>query len=381
MRILMLGLRGVPATYGGIERAVEESGAELVQRGHEVHVWCRRGYSTDEPDMWRGMHLHYGRTLDSKHLEAFVHTATGALRATRQGFDVVHFHALGPGLFTPVTRWLSTAAVVQTIHGLDDERAKWGGGAKAVLRTGRWLSGRVPHATVVVARGLADVFPDPASVHHVPNGVRLPPEALDQTMLEELGVEPGGYLLFVGRLVPEKAVDVLLRAFARVDTDLRLVIAGDASHTEEFGAEVLRLAAADPRVITPGFVYGDRLHSLYAHAAAFVLPSLLEGLPLVLLEAAAHGAPIVVSDIAPHLEVLGEQDRPGRRLARAGDPVSLADAIRRAIQDPVTEREGASAVRDEVLGAYSWPAVAAQLEDVYAEAVARARGGRRLLPR
>ena len=136
MKIAMIGQRGVPATFGGVERHVEELGARLAADGHEVVVFCRRGYGESEPERYRGMRLVHQHTVDSKHLESFVASATATAATLGKRYDIVHYHAVGPGLFSPVVRALSGARVVQTIHGLDGERAKWGRGAEraAALR-------------------------------------------------------------------------------------------------------------------------------------------------------------------------------------------------------------------------------------------------------
>src|SRR5436305_15215198 len=150
MRIAFIGTRGVPATFGGIEHHVEEVGSRLAARGHDVTVYCRANYVPDGTSEHKGMRLARLPTVSSKRLDAIVHSALSTARALGQGYDVVHFHALGPGVLTPVPRYASRARVVQTVHGLDDERAKWGPGARAMLRGGSWLSAHVPDATVAV---------------------------------------------------------------------------------------------------------------------------------------------------------------------------------------------------------------------------------------
>jgi glycosyltransferase involved in cell wall biosynthesis len=273
-----------------------------------------------------------------------------------------------------VTRWFSRAAVVQTIHGFDDERAKWGGPAQRVLRAGRWLSAHVPDATVTVSESLAARYAEQfqRTAYYVPNGVRVLGHTPETSYLNQLGLEPQEYLLFVGRVVPEKAVHTLLQAYAKDDTPYRLVVAGGSSHTDDYSDEVGALASTDPRVLLPGFVYGDDLRQLYSHAAVFVLPSRLEGLPLALLEAASYGTPIVASDIPPHVEILGADDGPGRRVARTGDVGSLADAIERSLEDPEAERAGAAELKRHVEARFSWAVAAEQLEQVYEDARARA---------
>jgi len=263
-------------------------------------------------------------------------------------------------------RWLSGARVVQTIHGLDDRRAKWRGPAQAVLRIGGWLSVRVPDSTIVVSRELADPYTDhhrrPAS--HIPNGVVVRPIRPAAEIRRRLGLEPGSYVLFVGRLVQEKAPDLLVRAFRGLRRPLRLVVAGGSSYTDTFVDDLHRTAADDARVLFPGYVYGPLLDELYANAAAFVLPSMLEGLPLTLLEAASVGVPVVASAIPPHVEVLG-RDGPGRRLFAPNDERGLLAALERSLSGGASERLGARALQAEVLRRYDWDRAAESTERVY----------------
>ncbi|MGH2704205.1 MAG: glycosyltransferase family 4 protein [Actinomycetota bacterium] len=380
LRIAMIGQRGVPATFGGIEHHVEELGSRLVARGHEVVVFCRANYVDDPKERHRGMHLRHLSTVGTKHLDAIVHSGVSTLAAMAGRFDILHYHALGPGLVSPLPRYLSRASVVQTIHGLDDERAKWGRGAKAALRAAQWLSARVPDATITVSRALADHYArrHGCAAVYIPNGVTPGTAQPPDGIAARFGLARGGYVLFVGRLVPEKAPDILLSAFRRLDAGVRLVIAGGSSFTDAFVDSLQARAAADERVLLTGYVYGRVLEELYANAAVFVLPSHLEGLPLTLLEAASYATPIVASSIPPHLEVLG-QDGPGRRLVPPGDEQALADAIAAALQDPDRERAGAVELREEVLAGYDWDAAAEATEAVYRRVArprrARARAG------
>jgi glycosyltransferase involved in cell wall biosynthesis len=382
MRIAMIGLRGVPAHHGGVERAVEELGAELAAHGHEVIVYCRAPYYTERPKYYRGMRLIYLPTSTRRGLESFLHSALASVAALRQRPDVVHYHAIGPGLFTPVTRLLSRATIVQTIHGLDDERGKWGSGARKLLKIGRYFSERVPHVVLAVSDDLTQVYQARRRgvTEHVSNGVRTPsPMPADRGTLQlPIAVQPDGYLLHVGRLVPEKGADLMLEAYAQLDTDLPLVIVGASSHTDAYASRLCEQASKDPRVIMAGWMDGDNLAKLYAGARAFVLPSRLEGMPLVLLEAGASGTPIIASDIPPHVEVLGES-APGRRLFEAENPQALLAALQEMLSSPVeAERSGAALLREEVLSTYSWPAIATQTDEAYARAAGKRFGRTRL---
>jgi glycosyltransferase involved in cell wall biosynthesis len=365
MRIAMIGQRGVPATFGGVEHHVEELGSRLAERGHDVTVYTRTNYTSDRMTRYRGMRPRYLPTVDSKHLDAIVHSSLSTVDAMLSHTDVVHYHAVGPGLPAVLPRYLSHAKVVLTVHGLDAERAKWSGTARAVLRIAQWMSARVPDATIVVSRDLGDHFRRRygRTTAYIPNGVDRPTRR-PADRIGGLGLRGGEYLLFVGRLVPEKAPDLLLRAFAQVPGATKLVLAGGSSHTDDYVRGLRSQAAADPRVVLPGYVYGDLLEELYSNAAAFVLPSLLEGLPLTLLEAASYGIPIVASDIPPHVEIIGS-DGPGRRLVTAGDADHLAQAIGAVLDSRDEERTAAEAFARAVLAEYRWDEVVDATEAVY----------------
>lgn len=364
----MIGQRGLPATYGGIERHVQELSVRLAERGHQVVVFCRRNYGDPGIPSYRGVSLLYPPTHHSKHLEAALHSGLAAALTLGRGFDIVHFHAVGPGLWSPIPRWLGGVKVVQTIHGLDQYRGKWGRFARMVLRAGDLLSKHVPHAVIVVGGYLLSHYGDrPGLTVHIPNGVELSLER-DDRVLRQLGIEPGGYALFVGRLIPEKGVDQLIRAFARVETAQRLVLVGGSSYTDEYEFVLKSLAHEDSRVVLPGYRYGAELNSLYAHAALYVQPSLLEGLPLTVLEALAHGLPVLLSDIPPHLEVL-PADRPGGRLFPAGQVDALATALAVSLAAAEEERSAAREAGRQVIERYRWDAVVDQTEDLYTSLV------------
>lgn len=367
LRIAVIGTRGVPASEGGIERHVEELGSRLAARGHEVTVYCRTNYVADRAPTYRGMHLKYVAAVGTKNLDFIAHSALSSILALRRPPDIVHYHAIGSALVAPLPRYLTRSGIVLTVHGLDYARNKWGGPARATLKFAEGLSARVPHATITVSRALADHYATALGrkADYIANGV---PQATIRPMGPigaRLGIVGRPYFLFVGRLVPEKAPDLLIRAFARVQGDVRLVIAGSSGFTDAYAESLRRLAVSDQRVIFAGGVYGDELAELYSNAGAFVLPSSLEGLPITLLEALAHQAPVIVSDIAPHLEVVGD-DGPGHRVVRQGDLDALAAAMSAVLADRATEAAGAQALAPHVARAYSWDAATTATEQVYA---------------
>ncbi len=364
----MLGTRGVPATYGGVERHVEEIGSRLVARGHEVTVFSQSRYlGRDRVREHLGMRVVRVPTLPLRSLEAIAHSGMSTMAAMAGGYDVMHYHAVGPGLAAPLPRYLSGARVVQTIHGLDGERAKWGRLAQAILNVATWMSAHVPHDTVTVSSALADAYDAryDRACSTIVNGVTPQVARPADIIRDKYGLEGGDYTLFVGRLVPEKRPDLLIRAFAELDTASRLVIVGGSSYTDDYVAELRRLAGRDDRVIMPGYVYGDELEELSTNARALVQPSALEGLPLTLLDAMGSGTPVVASDIAPHREVIG-RSRAGARLFADGDLHSLVEALQLVDKDPETEKWAASYDASYVARNFSWDTCVDRLEAVYA---------------
>jgi len=366
LSIAMIGQKGMPATYGGVERHVEELGSRLASYGHTVTVFCRDSYGDLTTQIHRGVRLHRVRTVASKHLDAIVHSAASTMVAMRHKPDVVHYHGLGPGLVAPLPRYLSGAKVVLTVHGLDHTRAKWGRLARSVLNTAYWFSGHVPDARVAVSRGLAAHYDAEFGrlTRYHPNGVNAPRKVAPDQITARFRLTPGKYVLLVGRLVPEKRADLLIRAFRRMPGDWKLAVVGGSSYTDEFVAKLKETAEGDNRVVFTGFAYGDLLAELYSHAGVFVQPSHVEGLPLTLLEAASYGLPVVASDISPHVEVL-ERDGPGHRLFRDGDEEDLLRSLTAALDNPRAERAGAAELHERVMAHYSWDSAARQLERLY----------------
>lgn len=367
----MIGQKGLPATYGGVEHVVSETGRRLADRGHRVTVYARTTYGRIPASPYLGMEVVPAATVASKSLDAIVHSVTSTTKAMRAGADVFHYHALGPGLLAPVPRYLSRSKVVLTVHGLDHERSKWGLSGRTVLGLAHWMSGRVPDETVVVSRALQQHYASRfgRDTTYIPNGVTAPAPA-PAALVEQFGLRPGRYALFVGRIVPEKAPDMLVEAFRGLDRDVQLAVVGDTSWTDGFTRHLREQAELDPRIVLTGYVFGDTLRALYQHAGVFAQPSSVEGLPLTLLEAVSHQLPVVVSDIPPHLEVLGETPSPSRRTFPVGDRDALTAALGAVVDRLGTLDEDTATFRDAVLAHYDWDAAVDQLEQLYLQVTA-----------
>lgn len=307
MKIVVTGTRGIPGIQGGVETHCEELFPRMVDSDHEIIVVRRKGYIVPGLDtrFYKGVYIKDLGNLSSKHLEAFVHTFVSVLYAKWINADIVHIHAVGPSLMTPLARLLGMK-VVCTHHGPDYDRQKWGRLAKAILRLGECLGMKYANAVIVISRHIENLvrrkYPSQKNVNLVFNGVNLPePSSID--LLQELGISGCKYILAVGRLVKEKGFDLLLDAYARLDDkSVRLVIAGDADHSDSYSCQLKEKARLAGAVLT-GFIQKDKLVQLYRGTSLFVLPSYHEGLPISLLEAMSCGCNVLVSDIPANKEV------------------------------------------------------------------------------
>jgi glycosyltransferase involved in cell wall biosynthesis len=372
LRIAWIGGRGVPERAelgGGIERSMEELGPRLVARGHELTVYCR-AYYTPEAGDYAGMHRCVLPTIRSKHLDTIVHTALATAHALGRRYDIVQYFALGPSLLAPVPR-LAGSRTIASVRARDWQRQKWGRVARAVLRLGERSAVCWADASYSVSRPLSELLEQRyrRRVYYIPNGI-TPPPVRSAASLRGLDLTPGGYLLFVGRLVPEKGCHDLVRAFRQVRTDKALVVAGAPSYSEAYVAELHRLA--DARVRFLGHVARPLLDDLYTHAYLCILPSYVEGMSNALLEALSHRRCVLISDIPENLAVAGDYC-PTFRRGNVGD---LVGALTRLVNAPATVATVGARAGQFVLRRYSWDRVAEAVEALYLALMTSERRGR-----
>lgn len=353
LRVAMLGSRGVPANYSGVEKYVEEVGSCLAQRGAHVAVYCHAKY-VPQRGHYRGMELRFVPTINTKHLETVVHTLLATLHALLQGEEIFHYQAIGPATLAWLPRLLGRKVVV-TVQGLDWDRAKWGPVARCYLKFGEWATCHSPHATIVVSQTLAQHY---AQQHgkktvHIPNGFE-PPVRQPARLIKELGLHKDGYVLFVGRLSPEKGCHTLVQAFAQVQTDKRLVLAGRANYDDHYQDRLRAKAAGLDNVLFTGFVRGAMLQELYSNAYLVVLPSEIEGLSISLLEALSYGNCLLVSNVPENLEAVGGAGHS----FQTGDSTDLARHIQELVDQPEQVESARARVRARAANSMNWEAVA-----------------------
>lgn len=372
MRIAMIGQKGCPARSGGVERHVEELSKRLVQNGHEVFVFCRSWYASQEvPAGLENVQRVFVPAVRSKHWEAISHTFLSILKAAALKADVFHIHGVGPALLSWLPKLLRPSAkVVVTFHCIDRYHQKWNRFARLMLHAGEWAACRFPDRTVTVSKTLAAYCRESygTETRHIPNGVSPAGVSRQPSLLERFALEPEGYFLMVSRLIPHKGQHTLIRGW-KIARSLspslfagkKLAIVGGAAFTDGYAAELKALAAGDPSIVLTGEQTGEALHELYANAYAAVHPSTTEGLPLAVLEAMSYGKCTLTSDIPEHLEINGQH---GLHF-RTDDPEDLAEHLVMMAESPHLVAHVGKEGEQHVRRNYDWDEITLQTDMLY----------------
>ena len=371
LRVAEAGIRGVPANYGGSETAVEEIGRRLAAEGIEVVVYCRAHKSPFPDAEYRGMRRVVLPSIPTFNLDTVSHSLLASLHLLRRDTaDVVHFHGMGNALFLPLLR-LARKKTVITIDGPDWERPKWGPVARRVLRFSARMAVRLADHLIIDNHPSIDYFRrefgvDESRFTYIPYGADVePPTGTEH--LDALGLEPRGYLLFVGALVPDKGPDTLVEAYRKVGGDMPLVVVGDSPFAPEFRRRLHEDAARDERIRMAGYVYGDAYRELVANAYAYVHPPRSEGTSPALLQAMGYGNCVICNELPEALRVVGD----AAITFAQNDPDDLARRLERVLTEPELVAEYRRRSLDRVRDEYSWDDVAARHREVYERVLAR----------
>lgn len=365
----MLGQKRIPSREGGIEIVVEELGTRMVRLGHEVTCYNRRGhhvsgkkYDTEKMKEYKGIRLKTVFTIDRKGFAAMTSSVFAALKAAFGPYDVVHFHAEGPCAMLWLPKLFGKRCIA-TIHGLDHRRAKWGRFASLYIMIGEKCAVKFADEIIVLSEEMQKYFMDVygRNTLYIPNGVNRPVHRKADLITKAYGLHKDDYLLFLGRLVPEKGLKYLIEAYKNVETTKRLVIAGGASDTNGFMANLKQMAESDERILFTGFVQNEILEELYSNAYIYVLPSDLEGMPLSLLEAMSYGDCCLVSDIPECAEVVEDKGI----IFKKSDVEDLTEKLRYACEHAEVVQQYKAEAEDFICGKYNWDDVVDKTLAVY----------------
>lgn len=362
MKIALLGTRGVPAAYSGFETCVEQLGSRLVQRGHHVTVYCRTPFITYPHPTYKGMELVKLPAIQNKYLDTLAHSFVSSLHALTRHYDAAIYFIAGNSPVTWIPRLIGTKTILN-VDGLDWKREKWPKVAKLYIQFAEYLSTRLPNIAItdsyVVQRYYQQRFGYRAPYIAYGSDIeRLPPGKY----LQQFGLEPRNYILFVGRLVPENCAHHLVEAFQGLDTTMKCVIVGDAPYAEEYIAGLKQ--TSDQRVVFTGYCFGEGYRELGSNAYCFVETSGVGGTHPALLEAMAMGNCVIAHDTEENKETIG-----GAGLTYTGQ--EGAESLRRILRHLITQPSLVAAYRrlaeTRARTVYSWEAVTDAYEQLCME--------------
>jgi glycosyltransferase involved in cell wall biosynthesis len=362
VRIAFLAVKNITGG-GGIEKYTSELGSRLVQRGHEVTVYTMRHYG-DVPERYLGMRIVSVPSFAAPCLQKLSCSAAAAINSSwKEKYDIVHFHTVASGAFAWLPRLRGAKCVLQ-VHGLGLEwkRKRWGMLTWSVVKILEKLALSQSHIYTAVSRTQCAFYQKQRGIEmqYIPTAadVKPKPEAKE---IYQLGLEPNKYIFFACRLVPEKGVHYLVSAFRRLDTDMKLVIAGDTQRATEYRKKVFELAGDDSRILFPGFVKGPLLEELFSHCYVYVQPSEAEGLSLSILEAMSYGNCCLVSDIPANLEAIGDA---GFHFSNR-NVNDLADHLRWLLEHSEEVASVNVGAKERIRQHYSWQSISEQIEKLY----------------
>ncbi|MCM1530587.1 MAG: glycosyltransferase family 4 protein [Alistipes sp.] len=353
MKIAMLGHKYIPSREGGIEVVVEELCVRMSSLGHNIVCYNRKNpkISSEKTNNYKGIKIKEVFTINRRGLAAVTSSVFGSIGAAFGRYDVVHIHAEGPAFMCWLPKLFGKKVIV-TIHGLDHQRAKWGKFASWYIRSGEKNAVRFADEIIVLSKGVQDYFKETyhRNTKFIPNGVNRKERRTADMIADKWNLKENDYILYLGRIVPEKGIHYLIQAFQNLKTDKKLVIAGGSSDTDKYMAELRNMAKNDSRIIFTGFVEGRLKHELYSNAYIYTLPSDLEGMPLSLLEAMSYGCCCLTSDIAECAEVVENKAVTFRK----GSVADLKAKLQMLCDSPETAKKYRDEAADFICEKYKW---------------------------
>ena len=364
MRIAMLGHKRIPSREGGVEVVVEELATRMVALGHDVTCYNRGATKADKNDrkLYKGVSIKNVWTINARGAAAFSAAASAAFLTAFGHYDIVHFHAEGPCIMLWLPKLFGKRCIA-TIHGLDHQRAKWGNFARQIILLGEKCAARYADEIIVLSKDVQQYFKEQYGRETIliPNGVSRPQIREADRIRTKWGLEKDSYILFLGRVVPEKGAHYLIDAYERLSTQKKLVIAGGSSDTDQYVKELLDRTKDNVNIIFTDYVQGELLDELYSNAYIYCLPSDLEGMPLTLLEAMSYGNCCLTSDIGECVDVVGDY---APHFAK-GSVEMLAEQLGFLCEHPEIVEDYRRESAEYICNRYDWGAVVEKTLEIY----------------
>ncbi|RCK76508.1 MAG: Alpha-D-GlcNAc alpha-1,2-L-rhamnosyltransferase [Ignavibacteriae bacterium] len=335
-----------------------ELAPRLVNSGYDVTVYVRNPYTGGKKGQWEynGVKLISLPCIRNKYLETPIFTFVALFHSLKYNFDVYYFHAVVTGMFIPFARLFGKRVLLQT-HGLDWKREKWGIISKAIIKLSTFLG--IKFANIVTSVSLEEVnyFSERYRklIYHTPNGISMPETVTMTDEIKKFNIEADRYILFLSRLVPEKGCHFLIEAYNKLENNLKkkykLVIAGDTQYKDKYYYSLK--SNESENIIFTGFAVGELKRQLLSHAAVFVQPSTMEGMPLAVLEAMAYGLPVIGSDIQEISDIIVDKSL----LFKSGNTADLTEKLNLVLTNQSFYKSLAELKKSEVINKYDWNSI------------------------
>lgn len=379
MKIAMIGQKGIPSIYGGIEKHVEELSIRLAEQGNSITAYTRLYYTPKNKKVYKGVKLVSLPSIHTKHLDAISHTFLATIHALWNNNDIIHYHGVGPSLLAFIPRILKPRVkVFSTFHCLDRQHQKWGCFARFMLLLGEKATCRFAHKVIAVSKTIKDYCYEAyqREAVYLPNGVAPMQSVKPSIIKQKFGLAGNDYIAVVSRLIPHKGIHYLISAYQQLKTDKKLVIVGDSYFTDNYVKRLKNLSKGDENIIFTGFQTGATLAELFGNAYLYVQPSESEGLPISVLEASAYGKCVLASDIPANLEIVREC---GLSFANK-DIQDLTQKLNFLLKHPEEVEKTGKYARKYVLEHYNWEDIVKQTQILYHSATVKETADKEYLP-
>jgi glycosyltransferase involved in cell wall biosynthesis len=360
VKIAFLGSRGIPARYSGFETFYEQLAVRLAQRGHQVTVYNRSHFIKDIRGSYQGVRIVRLPSIPTKHLDTLTHTALSSLHALFQGYDIAYYCIVGNSPLVWLPR-MGGAKSLLNVDGQDWAREKWSGFARWYQRQCEWIAPHTASVLIADSHVIRERYQEryQAQTLFVPYGANIP-NVEGRRTLDQWGLQPRDYILYVGRLVPENAIDLLIRAFRGLRTSKKLVIVGDAPFADDYKASLQALA--DDRVIFTGYAFGQEYAELSSQAYLYVQPSAIDGTRPAILDQMGFGNAILIRNSPANQEVVGDYGA-----SFGGENVTLS--LTNTLQDLIDHPDKVAILRRSIITRvqryYNWEWITDFYEDLF----------------
>jgi glycosyltransferase involved in cell wall biosynthesis len=362
LRIALLGNRGIPANFGGSDTVIEQLGERLVAKGHHVSVYCRKHFSTTNDKYYKGIERVVLPSINRFNLDTITHAFLSTIHALiTNKADILNYHGIGNSLVLPLLIFSSKKAVI-LIDGPDWKRPKWNWFAKIMLRWSvnfaLWFADELISDNIPIHQWFEEKFNKVTPVIYygadfdkVPSGENL----------AKWGLKGNDYILFVGMMVPDKGPDIILEAYTKLKTDLKMLMVGDTHYHKAFLNDLKNKYSSNPNVIFTGFQYDLAYREFMSNAYIYTHPFRSDGTSPSLLQALAYGNCILANS---SIETQTTLQDAGLFFARDSSD-SLSEKLQYLIEHPNQVETFRMKAFKFAQKKYNWDVVVQQYEEVF----------------